>query len=141
MQFEETFKYIGEVGLYQLLLFSLAGLSEFMGPEAIGMNFIGYNMDHWCKIPELQGYSHKQQKYISIPTEDYQGAARYSRCRMFPFNYSSYTAEDLLNWNRTAAEMLVNRSDYVRCNKWMYDQSVMVTTITSRVCQTFKLAS
>ena len=67
MKFDEVFVYIGEIGLYQLLLYVLLGLpSYFSGYMSISMSFLGYTPEHWCSVEELQSYPHDQQKEVGM---------------------------------------------------------------------------
>lgn len=102
------------------------------------MVFVGADMPHWCRIDRLTHLPFEQQKYIGIPygegtpgQGDESGHLTYSSCKMFAFNYSALTDEDLSDWNRT---LLINESTpVVDCTHWIYDQTTFVSTIVSRV--------
>ena len=59
MEFDEVLEQIGDIGFYQITLFLMLGAWEFMGADAVAMNFIGGYMDHWCKVRVFIGrYMH-----------------------------------------------------------------------------------
>ena len=45
----------------------------------------------------------------------------YSKCEMYNLEYSSYSQEQLINWNRSA--MLPRNVTKRRCSSWVYDTS------------------
>ncbi|ELU15629.1 hypothetical protein CAPTEDRAFT_92879 [Capitella teleta] len=124
---DEVFELAGGMGLYQWGVFALVGILSVFSAEAISMNFIGGSQDHWCMIPALANISHEQQKFIAVPT-DSDGA--YEKCLMYQLDYSQYTLEDFLNWNRSVEI----GSETTECNHgWVFDQSTYVNTIASRL--------
>ena len=65
MHFDEIFLYIGEIGLYQALLYVLLGMpSYFSGYMDMSMSILGYTSKHWCRVEELQEFPYDQQKYV-----------------------------------------------------------------------------
>ena len=54
MNFDEILDHIGEIGFYQVWLFLLLGCMEYITADAIAMNFIGGNQDHWFVIYHLK---------------------------------------------------------------------------------------
>ena len=65
--FDQIFKYIGEAGLFQIIVYVLLGLpSYFSGYQNIAMTFLAPDQEHWCRIDELQAYPYEQQKYIGM---------------------------------------------------------------------------
>ncbi len=74
------------------------------------------------------------QRYISAPTEQIKedGSVVYESCKMFDLNYSAYSRDELLNWDRDS--MVDNMTQTIDCQAWVYDQSVMSRTIVSDVC-------
>ncbi len=55
----------------------------------------------------------------------------YDSCNYYTFNYSTYNTDDFLHWDREA--MLANFNDSAKCEKWVYDQSVMENSMISKV--------
>ncbi|GLV44849.1 Beta-alanine transporter [Carabus blaptoides fortunei] len=93
MDFDEILPFVGEYGMYQKLMiwFVLLPGTIPCGFNAYSQLFMATNLDHWCKIPELQYLLPEQQdlfKNISIPLENIDGNSRYSRCFMRKHNYS-----------------------------------------------------
>ena len=65
MHFDEIFLYIGEIGLYQALLYVLLGMpSYFSGYMDMSMSILGYTPEHWCRVEELREFPYDQQRYI-----------------------------------------------------------------------------
>ena len=95
------------------------------------MVFIGADMDHWCRVEELEGLAADVQKRVAIPgveraTGDGGSVVEYSKCEMYSANYSSYYYNDSLLNNETR--------QVVPCNDgWVYDTSMFQSTIISRV--------
>lgn len=129
MTVDDVFELTGGMGVYQWGTFLLLGMISVFNVEAISMNFVGGQQDHWCHVEALSNLSYAQQKYIAIP-KDSQG--NYQQCRMFHLDYDSYTEEELLSWNRS--EFPGDVIPLVECGHgWTYDKSQYVNTVTSRV--------
>ena len=63
--FDLVFRYIGEAGLYQIIIYVLLGLpSYFSGYQNIAMTFLAPDQEHWCAVDRLLEFPHKQQKYV-----------------------------------------------------------------------------
>ena len=104
MYFDEALEIVGGAGYYQVCLIMLHVSVSMLSMEGANMNFVGGTMEHWCQVPALSIFSHAQQKYISIPGDDSTLRARqvvYDRCHRFPLDFSKYTQDELVNWNRT----------------------------------------
>lgn len=124
--YEDVLQYVGEFGVYQLCIYIYACGIAFISVESIYMNFIGYRMDHWCAVPELVDLPYDVQKNVAIPyasnsTDDYE------QCEMFSMNYSLYSDDQFLNWNRQ------NGYETEECSGWVYDQSVYAENIINEV--------
>lgn len=130
MKFEELYDYMGQMGLYQLCATITLLFFCIFTVESITMNFVGAEMPHWCKVPELANLSYELQRYIAIPP-DPEDPTTYDQCRMYAINYANMSHDDFLHWNRTT--MLSNDTRTVSCNEWNYDQFQFVSTIVSRV--------
>ena len=66
--FDDVYHIVGSFGIYQGALFFTAMIGSFWTIEAIFMNFVAYEPDHWCYVPQLANLSFQQQKYIAIPS-------------------------------------------------------------------------
>ena len=63
--FDEIFRYIGQAGLFQILVYVLLGLpSYFSGYQNIAMTFLAPDVEHWCEVERLTSFPHDQQKYV-----------------------------------------------------------------------------
>ena len=128
--FNDILQSIGPVGTYQLCLFLMLSMLSVFGVEPIATNFIAGYMEHWCEVEELLDLPHSYQKDIAIPYDDEEEEV-YSSCEHYDLNYSSYSTEDFLEWNRSA--MVDEDTEVADCEAWVYDQSVFVSTIQSQV--------
>ena len=133
MYFEEIFEYVGGVGFYQIFLMFYIFALGLVSIDAIRMNFVGGSMRHWCNILELQNFTHQDQLRIGIPFMD-SGNTSYSKCYRFPLDYSKYSLEELMNWDRESMTGNFSQNDWVKCDSgWVFDQSDFVSTIASQV--------
>ena len=63
--FDEIFRYIGEAGVFQILIYILLGLpSYFSGYQNIAMTFLAPDVEHWCEVEDLTGFPYEQQRYV-----------------------------------------------------------------------------
>src|SRR6218665_4229151 len=127
MKYDEVYDYVGQIGFFQVCTCACLLLLCLLVHDAISMIFVGADMPHWCQVPQLANFSYNRQKYIAIPMQDDE----YSACEMYDLNYDNYSTEDYLNWNRTL--MAVNDTQLVPCSQWIYEQTVFISTIVSRV--------
>ena len=143
MYFEDVFEHIGGHGVYQgFLLVYASGLALFAFDGGI-INFVGGHMEHWCRVPALHNFTHKQQKYIAIPADpgttdpaarDTAGEFTHEECFRFPLDFSRYTEEELLAWNRSERTGSISQDHWIECDHgWTFDQSQWVSTIGSEV--------
>lgn len=130
---DEVLEVVGGAGFYQYKLFLLMSILGIMGKDVIGIIFFAGDQDHWCYVPQLSHLNDGQQKDIAIPMDKY---GEFSQCEMYALNYSSYTHEQFMEWNRSIE---VNSSTPTQsCSQgWIYDQSLFTSTITSRACTIF----
>ena len=100
-----------------------------VGKESLLINFVAGHMDHWCDVEGVNHLPYSQQKYVAIPLDD---DGEYKEWHYYVNNYTQYTDEELMNWNRS----VVNPPDSpeAKCNEWVYDQSDFYSTFMSRVC-------
>ena len=126
VSYEEVLKWTGELGVYQATLFCFVACISFITAEPIYMNFIGYKMDHWCKVPELQEIPFRLQKDLAIP---YTSSANesYENCVMFDVNYTQILQGDYETWERPL------NAKTKECESWVFDQSVYPENIVNQV--------
>ena len=124
--YEDVLRQAGDLGIYQVAIFAYMGSLAFLTVETIFMNFIGYRMDHWCKVPELANFSFEFQKQLAIPyTID--SNTSFEQCERFDVDYSGYSEEELFNLPRPT------NAEVVQCSEWVYDQSVYSNNIVNEV--------
>jgi MFS transporter, OCT family, solute carrier family 22 (organic cation transporter), member 4/5 len=131
MKFDDLYQYTGEIGVYQICVIVFFFAFDLYALDSTTMIFIGAEMPHWCRVEPLSNFSYFQQKYIAIPYEPDGGGQDYSSCKMFELNYSSYSEEELMSWNRSL--MVDDTTPTVDCQHWIYEQSTFVSTLASRV--------
>jgi len=127
MKYDEVYDYVGQIGFFQLCTSACLLLYCLFALDSITMIFVGADMPHWCQVPQLANFSYNRQKSIAIPMQDDE----YSACEMYDLNYDNYSTEDYLSWNRTL--MAVNDTQLVPCSQWIYEQTIFISTIVSRV--------
>ncbi|XP_064652461.1 organic cation transporter protein-like isoform X2 [Lineus longissimus] len=130
--FDKIFNSIGQCGRYQIFLYFLLGLVAFIsGWLNLVIIFVAGNQDHWCRIPELANYSFADQKTIAIPAIV---GGSYSHCKKYDFNYTVYSVEEILSWNRSSGNEVINSTDVVECGKdgWTYDTTWWLSTIVEQ---------
>ncbi|CAH1775500.1 unnamed protein product [Owenia fusiformis] len=133
MRFDEVLQeHVGGFGPYQWGLYILIGLSAMpSGWQSMANNYLVGRQQHWCNVPALSNLSHARQKYISIPLDRQQdGSDRYTSCHYYSLNYSEYSYEELMSWNRSVR---LNGARRIKCDSgWVYDRSLHVSTLLSK---------
>ena len=124
---------IGDFGAYQLRIFLVVFMYGIFSLESIQIVFIGADMPHWCRVPELDDLPYDVQKNVAILTQsvDHDGSIEYSSCEMFSLNYSVYNHSEFYSWNRSL--MITDETSVVKCTQWTYDHSQFTSTIVSKV--------
>lgn len=124
---------ISDIGVYQLRAMFVVLLASALASDPMHIIFIGANMPHWCRVPELDGLPYDVQKNVAIPAQstDDDGPVEYSSCEMFSLNYSVYNRSQFYSWNRRL--MVSENASVVPCSEWTYDQSQFISTIVSEV--------
>ncbi len=130
--FDDIYDVIGGFGTYQVILLTVSLLVSALQVETIYLNFVLHTQEHWCYVPELRGLPFENQRHVAIPKEAVAGTNQdeYSQCYMYDMNYTLYSDEESLIWNRS--DMSEN-STLIPCDSWVYDQSVMLTSFISDV--------
>ena len=126
--------YVGEIGIYQWRVFIVVFLFTIYCTDSIQIIFLGADMPHWCRVPELADLPHDVQKHVAIPaqsTGDGSSVAEYRSCEMYALNYSEYNRSQFYNWDRSS--IVTNDTPIVQCSEWIYDQSQFISTIVSKV--------
>lgn len=129
MELDEILNRIGGFGRVQIVLYILLGILGIpCGMQNLGMVFFGASMDHWCQVDGLSDLSPQQVRTVSaVYTED----GELDGCSYYKLDYSLYSNETLLSWNRTV--MLENITETVKCDSWYYDYSEFKSTVRSKV--------
>ena len=111
----------------------LGMLGIFSGYQNMAMNFLGPQMDHWCKVDRLKNFTFEQQKQISIPlvpSSKGDGAKlEYSKCERYDYDFSRFTDFQLYHWNRTK----LNVTRTIPCKEWVYDRTTFLSVATNEV--------
>jgi len=124
-------EYIGEIGIYQWRVFIVVFLFTIYCTDSIQIIFLGADMAHWCRVPELDDLPYDVQKNVAIPAQSTDGSVEYSSCEMYSLNYSLYNRNEFYRWNRSL--MISNETSIVKCSEWTYDQSQFISTIVNKV--------
>jgi len=132
MNYDDLYEYTGQMGRLQWLLFTGVCCLSVYCMESVNLIFVGGEMDHWCRVDELDALPHDRQKSIAIPAaaetnEADSGGMIYSRCSMYAANWST----DATWWNGSHDNGTTDY-DVVSCTSWVYDQSQYSSTIVSR---------
>ena len=135
VSFDSLYDLVGHFGIYQFMLFLLLGLMSFTENETTFMNFVGYTPDHWCRTEELENYSFETQKNVSVPIKEYnsKGEPVFATCQVYGLNYSAYTEDDFLHWQRDVE--ITNDTAQIACpHGYVYDRAVFQQSMTTKVC-------
>ena len=131
MEFQDVFQYIGDLGLYQILMFFTLGIiSMINGFQGLAPNFFLAPMNHLCDVGRLDNFSYDTQMYVAIPFQDGGDTDEYASCKMYDLDYDSLSDEDILTWNRST---VVNSSTIECSSGWVYDRWEFESTIVSKV--------
>jgi hypothetical protein len=139
MQYDDLYDYIGHMGTFQWIIFTVMFILTSYSADFVNMIFVGGEMEHWCRIAELSHLPAERQKYIAIPLDDSKSqdrdVATYSSCEMFDVNWTTFSREDLINWNRSEWLGSTDNSTIAvrQCSSWNFNRSIFTSTIVSRV--------
>ena len=128
-KFDDVFAYIGDVGRYQIMVLVMISVFSFWGVELLSLTFIAGEMPHRCRVPALSALPADRQRYISA-TEPKSPTS----CRMFALNYSRFSIDELVTWNRS--EMVDETTPTQSCHDgWEYESDIFDSTLVSKVSQ------
>ncbi|CAB3220385.1 unnamed protein product [Arctia plantaginis] len=132
MDFDAILEDVGSFGRYQKLVIYLILLPAVIpcGFHAYAQLFMAANVEHWCRVPELNIISDiNLVKNLSIPMELKNGVLQYSECSMYNLNYSdiakSYqTLDDIA--------LIQSSSETIPCTKgWNYNRNIYKNTVVT----------
>ena len=86
----------------------------------------------FARVSEVRHiYFFSVQRDVSIPFS-VDTDLGFSQCEQYKLNYSRYSTEDFITWNRSA--MINSSTPVVKClNGWVYDRHEFTETVLSRV--------
>ena len=76
----------------------------------------------------MENFSFETQKYVAIPNREDE-PTEYQSCKMYDLDYGNLTDDQILNWDRNITANI----SLIDCTEWIYDQSVFISTINSKV--------
>ena len=147
MDFDRLLETAGDTGVYQITLFLLISVMEFVAIDSFSINFIAARMDHWCHVDQLSNISFVEQRILAVPPRNEKlSPTGYSQClRYDPIN--AVAAGNVI-WNASMEMISDGNVDEmttvgsgrrsIACDDgWTYDRSMFVSTIVSEVsCKT-----
>lgn len=132
--FDELLQHAGDFGLYQKRISLLGSLPILpLAFVLIGVVFLGYTPDHWCKSADVQekcGFSEEQVRDLTVPRTGPRGA--FSKCVKFDalWNGSALTCNVYVD-----RSMFTNSTHLSTCNEgWTFNENR--TTIVTEVRKT-----
>jgi len=69
MKYDDIYEYTGQMGRLQWLVFAGVCCLCIYCMESVNLIFVGGQMDHWCRVDELQSLPYERQKSIAIPRD------------------------------------------------------------------------
>jgi len=131
VDFDEMLSVAGDCGVYQVRLFLLIGVMQFVAIDAFAINFIAGSMDHWCFVRQLQhNFSADEQRRMAVPPDDDGSGLGFSRCYRYVVDWDRV---DIARLNASVWEVNASETAVTRCDEWSYDHSLFSSTIVSRV--------
>ncbi|XP_077988630.1 organic cation transporter protein-like [Glandiceps talaboti] len=139
VEFDDILKHVGEFGTYQKRAYHLLCLVGIIAAfHAFAQVFLVAETDHWCNVPELDGYEEtycvntttkatclETMKNLSIPREENSGNCEssflYSNCHRYDVsNISFYPGMDITKYTNNT----------IGCDYgWKYDRTQYKSTI------------
>ncbi|NP_001107932.1 solute carrier family 22 member 3 [Danio rerio] len=136
--FDELLQHAGDFGFYQKRISVLGSLPILLlAFVLIGVVFLGYTPDHWCKTASLQekcGFSEEQVRDLTVPRTGARGA--FSKCVKFD--------DALRNGSALSCNISIfnNSTHLSACNEgWTFNENrTTIVTEFSLVCEDSWLA-
>ncbi|XP_067224095.1 solute carrier family 22 member 3-like [Chanodichthys erythropterus] len=139
--FDELLQHAGDFGLYQKRISLLGSLPILLiAFVLIGVVFLGYTPDHWCKCAGLQekcGFSEEQVRDLMVPRAGPCDA--FSKCVKFDALWNGSTLTCNVS---TDQSMFINSTHLSSCNEgWTFNENrSTIVTEFSLVCEDSWLA-
>jgi len=146
MDFDRLLETAGDMGVYQITLFLLISVMEFVAVDSFSINFIAARMDHWCHVDELSNVSFVEQRRLAVPPRnDILSSVGYSQCLRYDrIDVAAAVGVDEPNWNSSTdsingsvdamSTVMMSGKGSIECdNGWTYDRSMFASTIVSEV--------
>jgi len=119
---DEMLSVAGDCGVYQVMVFLLIGIMQFVAIDAFAINFMAASTDHWCLVRPLHNFTTHQQKHISLPRDD-SSTSGLSRCERYDVDWSSV---NMSSWSPVNVSV-------TSCDEWSYDYTQFTSTIVTQV--------
>jgi len=141
MNYDVIYKYTGQMGRLQWLVFAGVCCLCLLCMESVNMIFVGGQMDHWCRQPdEVEALFHDPEKSVADTDAGAEVGSvvggLHSRCSRYAVNWSTVDEMQLVAWQNSSAHLFPvgndTSYDVVPCTSWVYDQSQYSSTIVSR---------
>ncbi|XDV42741.1 hypothetical protein PO909_011355 [Leuciscus waleckii] len=139
--FDELLQHAGDFGLYQKRISLLGSLPILpLAFVLIGVVFLGYTPDHWCKSADIQekcGFSEEQVRDLTVPRTGPRGA--FSKCVKFDALWNGSALTCNVSVDRS---IFTNSSHQSSCNEgWTFNENrTTIVTEFSLVCEDSWLA-
>jgi len=129
VNFEEVFDYIGGLGIFHILVYSvLAFAALFHGYQIVADEYLSFEQSHWCSVERLKHLPFQTQQLISLP-EDNSTDTGYSQCLVFNLPWENFTEDDLLSWNRSD---ITSNATTTTCDSYVYNKTWFVSTMQTQ---------
>lgn len=129
--FDELLQHAGDFGFYQKRISLLGSLPILLlAFVLIGVVFLGYSPDHWCKTAGLQdkcGFSEEQVRDLTVPRTGSRGA--FSNCVKFDSLWNGSALTCNISIDRS---IFTNSTNLSSCTEgWVFNENR--TTIVTEV--------
>jgi len=131
MEFEALLVSVGDNGLYQMALFSLAGMLAFISVDSFAINFLAGKMDHRCAIPSSVSPQSWNSSHESEPLYIcYYPADQFTNWTDSDYTTDVYNQSVVSDSQSSSSSSLLSS---IKCKSWIYDKSLFASTIQSEV--------